>query len=80
MTAIAKINAAPAAALPHLEAAEQAQGRAHWTYADYVAEGRRDYAASGRTNKLHETRWAQAYANMHCPLSKRGKQRFGGAL
>lgn len=77
----------PEVPLGPLERAERKLGRTGWTYADYVAEGRLDFDAAGlkpaRVSPFRPAdreHWAKCFADMHCPLHKRGKQRFGGAF
>lgn len=51
------------------ERAEAMLGRADWAWADYIAEGRRAYLATGGRGDASWHAWHFAYFN--CPPSKR---------
>jgi hypothetical protein len=71
----------PASELGWADKADVLLGRAHWAWADYIAEGYRQFdalfAASGKT---FGPAWvgerkanARAFAEINCPPSKRGR-------
>jgi hypothetical protein len=49
--------------------AERCLGKSHYTYADYVAEGR-EWAASKGVPEIALAEHARCYAAVHCPPGK----------
>jgi len=51
------------------ERQERRLGKSHYTFADYIAEGR-EWAASKGVPEIALAEHARAYAAVHCPPSK----------
>lgn len=70
--------ATPLSALTLDERTELRLGRAHWTVADYLAEGRREFDENHErlhgarpANPVDREHYARCYVQMFCPAGKR---------